>query len=372
MIVNDGMSTSAGSQGGRRNRWIDGALAYQPVPRDAEAPESLYLDANEGRCDEAVMRLFAGRLMGEPRLLSGYPSAVGLEARLARRYGIRTERVVVCTGGDDAIQRIVSRSISPGDKALVYEPAFSMYGVYTAIRGGTVVSLPWYEADAFPLASSLELVGRCPSLSLVCLASPANPIGNAASPADIARLAEACRAGGRNLLIDAAYEDFADQDCSRSMAQAANCFIVGTFSKYWGLAGLRVGWAIAPDVRTADQLRAAGGPYPVSALALAAADSALDCEENIRQQADMVKTNRSNLIQSLGRLGCRVFPSQANFVFARSDRSKALCAALADKNIYVRSWPETPGLSDALRITVPAAAADCQKLLDALNGMEAV
>jgi len=358
----------------RRNNWVDGSLAYQPAARlfgEVESTKPLYLDANEGSCDSFIYRSLAAKIAEDPQLLSGYPSVAALEARLARRYGIAADRVVVCTGGDDAIQRIVSRCVKPADKVLVYEPAFSMYEVYTKIRGASIVALPWYEADVFPLPSSLELIERCPSLALVCLATPANPVGNVASPDAVRQLAAACARNGRNLLLDTAYEDFCEQPCGREMAQAGNCFIVGTFSKFWGLAGLRVGWAIAPDADSARQLRAAGGPYPVSAPALVAAELALDNEAVLLQRSELLKINRSKLAQRLEDYGFRVFSSQTNFVFARGERLSDLRTILADAAIFFRSWQGTAGLEDALRITVPAEPSDCQRLFNVLETMEA-
>ncbi|MBU0956999.1 MAG: aminotransferase class I/II-fold pyridoxal phosphate-dependent enzyme, partial [Spirochaetes bacterium] len=278
----------------KRNSWIAGTGAYQPGLRNVAGTEAvlppLYLDANEGRTDSAVLTRLAEELINNPALLCTYPSTIGLEQSLAARYGVASERVVVCTGADDAIQRVISYCCSADDKVLAYDPAFAMYEVYTRIRGGLPLTLPWYENDAFPQAATLELLRNCPSLALVCLASPANPVGNCINRSELEVLAEACAINGKSLLLDTTYEEFSDSRPGGAMAQSGLCYVVGTFSKAWGLAGLRVGWVIAPDAVSARCLRAAGGPYPASGPAIAAASFALQNDDGLNQlRADIAR-----------------------------------------------------------------------------------
>lgn len=383
----------------KRNSWIAGTAAYQPGPRQVAGPEAdlppLFLDANESRTSSIVLTRLAEELTKNPALLCTYPSTAGLEQSLAERYGVASERVVVCTGADDAIQRVISYCCSTDDKVLAYEPAFAMYEVYTRIRGGLPLTLPWFENDAFPQAATLELLRNCPSLALVCLASPANPVGNCISRSELEVLAEACAINGKSLLLDTTYEEFAGERPGRAMAQSGLCYAVGTFSKAWGLAGLRIGWVIAPDAGSARCLRAAGGPYPASGLALAAAGFALQDDEGLNQLRTDIGRRRPLLIQALSRLGLSTVQSEGNFIFARSGGSAVagltatatgtsgnsdtlgapvsqFADTLAAAGIFIRSWPDTPGLQNALRISVPASETDFERLLDVLKNMEAV
>ncbi|HAE21773.1 MAG TPA: hypothetical protein DCG47_05545 [Spirochaetaceae bacterium] len=342
--------------------WIDPARAYRPRPEDTRI--DLFLDANEGHMLPSALQRLAAATEAD---LCRYPNFAELEQRLGRLWDVDPKRIVCSAGGDEAIARVCASRLSPGAKLLEYAPAFPMYSIYGSTRGAETLSLPWYDGEDFPLYASLETIANCASLGLVCVASPANPSGAAASASDLRSIARACAEPGKAFLFDGAYADFADYDPSAELASEGSTFIVRTFSKTYGLAGLRLGYAIAPDADEADRLRAAGAPYPSSPLAARLALVSLDDERGLMKAVSRIKKERDELYQFLQAAGARALPSQANFVFARVRDAAALSEALARLGIAIRSYAGKPGLEDGLRISCPGNAQDFGRLLKALD-----
>ncbi len=347
--------------------------------RDARRPESerpyparkrddgikLRLDANEGRPGARALAELA-RAAADADEARLYPDATPLEEAVARRWDTDPARVVACAGSDDAMARVVSVFLSGGTKALDFAPGFEMFTRYARLRGAEPVSLPWGDG-AFPLAEATELVARCTSLRLVYLASPNNPTGREAGRKTVLSLAEACALARKPLLFDAAYAEFADDDPSAALVESGTAYVLRTFSKAYGLAGLRVGYVVAPSPREADAVRAAGSPYPVSNAGARAALAALADSEALAETVAAVAGERDALSRLLAGLGARVTDSRANFVLARVAEPAALAAFLAERGIAVRTFPGRPGLADAVRVSCPCSATGMAVLETALR-----
>lgn len=354
-----------GERPAARSPWLDARYAYAPRPADPRI--DLALDANEGRMLPAARRALDG-LAARAAGLSRYPSFTELEAAIAERWGVEPGRVVATAGGDEAIARVCASRLAPGAKLAVYEPAFPMFAAYGASRGARAMGLSWADGEDFPLRASAELVSGCPSLGLLCLASPANPTGAAAPAEAVLALAELCAERGTAFLFDGAYAEFADEDPSVELAAGGGAYIVRTFSKAYGLAGLRVGYVIAPDADEAMLLRAAGAPYPSSPLAAELALAGLGDEIGLSAAVRRVRDEREELTAFLCAAGARPQASQANFVFARVGDSGGLRDGMAELGIGIRAFA-APGLSDAVRISCPGDEADFSRLLRALDSL---
>ncbi len=359
-----------------RSPWITAEGRYKPGRKSGGS--ELRLDANEGKPFRSSVTELKKAMM-DLRLESApnrYAVADVLEKNIADRWNVDPSRVVVTAGGDDAISRIIASRTAPASKVLVFEPAFSMFSQYAKARGSLCVELPWWESDAFPLARAVDLIENCPALSLVCLASPSNPLGLCVSEAEALAIAETCAANGAALLFDAAYGEFADEDPSPVLAasRAAPSFIVRSFSKAYGLAGLRIGYAIAPNALEASCLRAAGAPYPVSGLAIAAAGAALVDPDGLAAAIKTVRKEKKILareLESRGLCASGTAESQANFVFFKTKDPRALADAFAGFGIIIRIFPGMRGLEQAVRITCPGDGSDFSKLLEAVRGIGA-
>ncbi len=311
-----------------------GQTGYR-VPRHP-APVDLHLDGNEGAVPPPdLLDALAAR---GPDAFRRYPDAAPLAARIAARLGLAAEQVMVTAGADEAIERLCRAVLAPGRALVLPVPSFEMIERYARIA---------------------------PETALIAVVSPNNPTGAVASAEDLRALSAA--APQAVLLVDLAYGEFADEDLAPAALALPNAVVTRTFSKAWGLAGLRVGYAAGP-AEIVGWMRAAGGPYAVASASLALAEAWLErADGEVARFVTRVRGERERLTARLARLGARPEPSQANFAFARFRDARFVRDALAGLGIAVRHFAGRPGLEDALRITCPGDDAARERLERALD-----
>ncbi|MEQ9094723.1 MAG: histidinol-phosphate transaminase [Phycisphaerales bacterium] len=316
------------------------------------SPDALLLDANEG---PSASKAWLDRLHAvDAEALRRYPEAGDLEAALAEQFGVDAGCVVLTAGGDDAIDRICRVSLEPGRVLVVHTPTFEMITRGAMLAGAEVRAVPWmsgrFPVEAFEAAIS-------PDTGLVAIVSPNNPTGGVVSVEDIERVCRVARGVSAFVLVDLAYVEYADEDPTARLTEFDNVVIVRTFSKAFGLAGLRVGYAIASEP-VAGWLRTVGGPYPVSAPGLAVAGLALETGVD-GAYLSRIRQERSALIDWLRGREIDVQDSQANFVLARVDADR-----LANVGVVVRAFRGE--LAGWARISLPGDDRLFAQLLDAL------
>lgn len=291
-----------------------------------------------------------------------YPDAGPLEETIAARLGIAARRVIVTAGADEALDRACRAVLCPGRSIVLPSPTFEMLDRYAALAGADVVRVPWPEGP-YPVEAVLASVRA--ETAAVAAVSPNNPTGTVATGGDLRRLAEAAPRAA--LLVDLAYVEFADDDPTGLALSLPNAIVFRTFSKAWGLPGLRVGYAAGPE-EWIGWMRTAGGPYPVASTSLALVAKRLETGESaMRAHVARVRTERDALESLLASLGARPSRSQGSFVFARFDDAAVARAGLARRGIAVRAFPGAAGLGDGLRITLPGDAARFARLAAAFE-----
>lgn len=336
---------------------------YAPPLRDPQI--TLTLDNNEGaQIDASVLDVLREL---DPETLSRYPDQSSLELQIAVSLGIDPSRVVITNGGDDAIDRVCRSILNPGEVMLTHTPGFVMIPRWAQLAGANNRALDWLEGG-FPRDAFLDAIDD--SVRLVSLISPCNPSGAIVPTGDIHAIAEKCRSVGAVLMLDQAYIEFADEDPIGSVLDLENVVIVRTFSKALGGAGLRVGYAIAPE-RIATWLRTVGGPYPVSSLSIAIAGAIYTRRAKRADIIEQTRFNRDILIEMLRSQGIRVLNSEANFVLARFDDAPSTHAQLLEQGVSVRRFRTGGDIDNYLRITVPADRSQLNQLLDALSAIGA-
>jgi histidinol-phosphate aminotransferase len=337
---------------------IDPAVYTKPQPG---GDGLLRLDSNEGPLPpRSLLAELAG---ADPELLRRYRDAAVLEAALATRVGVGAERVIVTAGADEAIDRACRAFLDRGRTVVLPDPTFELFERFAALAGGDVQRVPW-RAGSFPGDGFLDRFDA--RTALVVVVSPNNPTGTVATLADARRLAAA--APHALLLLDLAYVEYADADLTPGVLDLPNVLVVKTFSKAWGLAGCRVGYAIGSPY-VVSVLRAAGGPYPVGTPSIALALRQLERgEDSLLAHVERVREERKVLTARLVSRGLAPVASQGNFVFADFGRRAALvCAALAALGVLVRDFPLRPGIETGLRITLPGDPAQFERLCAALD-----
>lgn len=336
-------------------RGLDRGAPYSvPAPL---APATLVLSNNEGPAPEGLE--CADALDAER--LRRYARPTRLEQLLAARHGVAPEQVVVTAGGDDALLRIALVALEPGAEAVIPRPTFEMIPRYAQLAGASVRAVEWLDG-AFPRRAVLARIS--PRTRLIAVVSPNNPTGAVARAADLEALSAA--APSALVVLDHAYAEFADEDLTPAALTLPNVAVVRTFSKAWGLAGLRVGYALGATP-VIDALRRAGNPYPVAGPSLALAERWLESgAAQVEANVQRVRTERTLLSAALLRSGAQPLASQANFVLARFPDSERTWRALADAGVAVRRFDD-PALADSLRITCPCDRAECARLVKLLE-----
>jgi histidinol-phosphate aminotransferase len=329
------------------------------------------LDANEnphGLTPKAVAAL--ARFGG----YGFYPDYRPLVAAIARYAGVPAECVVLGNGGDEIIDLAVRTFVAPGDEAIVCTPAFGMYAVSVAGHRGRVQTVPTHD-DFSPDVAAIEALfahalgipehqlgpdtatpgitehqlGRGRSPKLLFLTSPGNPAGQSVPLDTVRRLLALPLA----IVVDQAYLEFGGESATPLLDEYPNLVIARTFSKWAGLAGLRLGYALAsPEVAAAmNRLRP---PYNVNVAAAVAALAILDDPAEAQDTVARIVAERERLQAALADIpGIQPLPSQANFVLCRLDgrSGRETAAALAGRGILVRSFAD-PRLATAIRITI--------------------
>lgn len=320
------------------------------VPRHPAAVD-MRLDGNEGPCPPAELL----STISDAELLRRYPDARQLEQRISDRLGVDASQVLVTAGADDALDRACRALLCRGRELVLPVPTFEMLPRYARWTGASVRCVP-ANGEGYPRADVLAAVS--PRTAAIAVVSPNNPTGSVATLADLEALSEA--APNAALLVDGAYAEFADDDLTDAALALPNALVFRTFSKAWGLAGLRVGYVVGP-AWLIDWLRSAGHPYAVASPSLAIASAQLERGPDQRY-IDSVRRERALLRDDLRAMSFETQSSQANFVLARSPRAGWLRDGLAGLGIAVRGWPGDSLLQEAVRITCPGDAAQLARL----------
>ncbi|MGQ0704517.1 MAG: pyridoxal phosphate-dependent aminotransferase [Gemmatimonadales bacterium] len=318
--------------------------ASYSVPRPP-FPIDLHLDGNEGPPPPPSL---LARAVRDGEVLRRYPSTKEFEAKLARRAGVAPDRMLVTAGADDALDRLCRTMLAGGREIVLPVPTFEMLDRYARAAGGMVVEVEWGNRP-WPRE---EVIARLSARTgIVAVVSPNNPTGGVVSADDLRAVSEA--APHATVLVDMAYAEFGDGRLTDLARDLPNTVVARTFSKAWGLAGLRVGYAIGP-AEVIGWLRSVGAPYAVSGLSLAVAARWME-EGTATMEAFVaeVRAERTELEAFLSDAGIAVQPSAANFVFARFRDATTVLNGLAQRGIAVRAFPSDARLQNALRITLP-------------------
>jgi len=340
---------------------IQAVPAYHPP---LAGRRGLRFDFNENTVGCAPRVLARLQQLG-PEDLARYPEREPVETLLAEHFGIAPEELLLTNGVDEAIHLLCQTYLAPGDEALIVVPTYSMYRIYIMAAGAEVVSVQAGKNFSFPLEDVRNRISE--KTRFIVIANPNNPTGTVV-PAD-QLLSIAHSAPFAALLVDEAYFEFYGQTLYRSCRELPNLFVARTFSKVYGLAGLRVGLLIGPGDQM-QTIRRVSSPYNVNAVALACLSEAIAGQDYIEQYVSEVLESRKRLEQTLRDLAIHFWPSQANFVLMRIGPSKQEAAAFVEqmrrRGMLVRDRSGDPGCEGCVRITLgPRSHAD--RLLAALN-----
>ncbi|XPP27191.1 MAG: histidinol-phosphate transaminase [Leucobacter sp.] len=311
-------------------------------------PNAVKLSSNENPYPplESVAEVLREGLAG----INLYPdmSASALIARLAEHLEVRPEELAVGAGSVEVAGQLINASADEGDEVIFAWRSFEAYPILSRIAGAVPVQVPLTADERHDLPAMAAAVTDRTRLILLC--TPNNPTGPTIHREE---LEEFLAAVPKDVLvvIDEAYTQF-DRD-ERSVdgldffRRHENVAVLHTFSKAYGLAGLRIGYAVAPE-RVAANLRRVALPFGVSALAQHAAIASLDAQAELDERVDRIVRERDRLVAALSEQGWRLPESQGNFVWLRAgERTAEIDAALREHGVVARAF-----IGEGLRVTI--------------------
>ncbi|HEX4348246.1 MAG TPA: histidinol-phosphate transaminase [Vicinamibacterales bacterium] len=322
-----------------------------PYQKPAELYDGLRLHQNEntGGCSPRVLKALAS-LTAEQ--VGFYPPYDAATAACANYLGVETDRLTLVNGLDEGIMALAVAHLQPRPdgfvpEAVIPQPAFEIFKFDTEIAGGRAVHVMPNADFSFPLEATLEAV--TPRTRAVFLTNPNNPTGVAMSKDAVRAVA---RAVPREAVVflDEAYAEFSGDTFIPDLPSFPNVIVGRTFSKAFGLAGIRIG-AVTGAPATLERLRLAVPVYSVNIGAVVAVQAALGDLDYMREYVRQAAESKAMLYEACDRLGLRYTRSAANFVLVRAgSRVGALVAGVEQRGIYVRDRSSEPGCEGAFRV----------------------
>ena len=330
--------------------------AYTPIlPFDVlskqlgRSPEEIIkLDANENPYGPSP-RIYEA--MSNERYYHIYPDPGNnmLRDALSRYLRIDKSRIMAGHGADELIDLIMRLLIQPGDVVIDCPPTFGMYSFDTGLNGGVLINIPRKSDFSVDIDTIEKTVAGTPNVKLLFLTCPNNPDGGILSDSDLGRLLNLPIA----VILDEAYVEFHGTGRVDWVMKYENLIVLRTFSKWAGLAGLRVGYGVFPEA-IMPQLWKIKQPYNVNVAGTVAALESLNDAEHLMGTVGKIVEERGRLYGELTRLDfLQPYPSRANFILCRvvNRDARQLKLDLEGKGILVRYFSK-PGLTDHIRISI--------------------
>jgi len=309
--------------------------------------DTLRLDFNENTvaCSPKVREVLGCISAGS---LTRYPEREPVEAIVAAHLGLAPAQIALTNGVDEAIHVLFEAFLEEGDELLLPVPTYTMYEIYASATDARVVSVQAADDLAFPFERLLAAI--TPRTKVVAIANPNSPSGSAATRAQL--LEFAARAPHAVLLVDEAYFHFHGETVIDLIGTVPNLIVARTFSKAYGLAGLRLG-LLAGAVELMRWVRRVLSPYSVNSLALACLPPALEDAAYLDWYVAEVLAARAEFEAALDQAGVRRWPSRANFVLVEiGPLHKEFTRLMSAAGVLVRDRSSDPGCDGRVRITI--------------------
>lgn len=256
---------------------------------------------------------------------------------------VSTEEIIVGNGSDEILDILIRTFVEPGDVVLSQSPTFSMYKYFTELSGGRYQEIALDQEFSYKKIKNIidELKPK-----LIFLCSPNNPTGEIIDREIILKLADYFDGP---LIVDEAYADFNDFDLMPEVENFSNLAVTRTFSKAFGLAGIRFGYLYGSQVLV-EELKKVLKPYNLNSLTDILACLILENDDIIKERINFIKSERQKIYQKLNQYqGWLLYPSMANFLYIEGEKTKEFKKILNQQGIKIRSYAKEPA---AIRITI--------------------
>lgn len=346
-----------------RPDWMKGA------PRDSKL---LWLDKNENR-DPEYNQFIAGIVREvDPTALYTYPETVALYGKLAAWAGVSPRNLILTPGSDGAIRTVFDAFVRPGDTVLHSAPTFAMYFVYCKIYGAREVTLDYGPSAGGPVLTVDTILAaiRQHRPRLFCLPNPDSPSGSVISPDGLKHIIEVGAEAGSAVLIDEAYHPFLADSLISWVNDYKNLVVVRTFSKAWGMAGARVGYAVAnPDLTV--KFHKSRPMYEIGTYSAALVEKLLDYPDRMLASVRRLEEGKDFFLAEMKKLGLTMIRAHGNFFHvAFGPHASAVHAALKDVVLYRQDFAEPclKGFSRFSSTTAEQFKSVVQRIVQVIKG----
>lgn len=292
------------------------------------------LDANENPYDmDEVVRENIINWLSEKENFSVYPDSncQALRSSIAKYYSVDANEVVCGVGSDQLIDCMIRGVLMPGETVVYPDPSFSMYQSIITLNHGKGVAVSLNEDFTYNIEAMIQACHDYDA-KLLILCTPNNPTGNSLSLAEIKQIAQAVRCP---IMVDEAYGEFNDESAIDLIKEYDNILVLRTFSKAYGLAGLRIGYGIGSE-KALYPIEISKPPYNVNTFTQIVAQTVIENAAPYKTHVEDMKRARASIQKELQEMGLVVYPSDANFLLVECDKID-LDNYLKEKNIHIRA-----------------------------------
>ena len=319
-------------------------------PPTSDRTNSLRLDFNENTvgCSDNIIN--SVRKIKRD-MLSTYPEYTKLRKELAKYCKVKADEIIATNGTDEAIKTIIETYIENGkDEIIIPVPTYAMFKFYAQLNEAVINEITYNEDLSFPAEQILGTINY--KAKIIVLVNPNNPTGTSINAKDIIKIIEKAKRYNSIVLMDEAYYQFCGKTSIPLIKKYDNIFITQTFSKAFGLAGLRLGYIIS-NKNNIKIIQKVLSPYSVNIIAAISASTALKDANYIKKYVTEIRKSKKILYKELDNLGMKYYKSDANFVLVKIGAKAAeFCKKLRKKGILVRNRSSDQLLNGCVRITL--------------------
>ncbi|MCL4155279.1 UNVERIFIED_CONTAM: hypothetical protein GTU68_006651, partial [Idotea baltica] len=290
-----------------------------------------------------------------------YPDATASELRqlLSDKLQVDADSIIVGNGSEELISIAARTFLNAADEMTTVSPDFGLHAIHTMSMGACVRYIKFNDDFSFNVEGIIDALKKKPKM--LCISSPSNPVGSFLREQDIKSIARAC--GDHTVFVfDEAYYEYASTesdypDCISILRDSGARFILlRTFSKAYGLAGIRIGYGIANHKDVIEHMHRVRMPFNVNTIAQIAAASALNDSSHMNHCCKVAARDREVVFQALSKMGLKIAPSTTNFLFVNTNHSaNQIAEALQSRGVIVKPW-SSPGYDTFIRISIGTPA----------------
>lgn len=323
----------------------------------------LRLDFNENTVGCSPKVLEAINNINEVEI-AAYPEYAKFKGNLAASLKIKPEQLMINNATDESIMVIMQTYIEKGDEIVLPVPTFAMFRFYADLVEGKIKEVLYRPDLRFPTKSVINAISKKTKLVILC--NPNNPTGSAIEKKDVIKILEKAQKSDALVLLDEAYYQYSGIDCLDLVNEFDNLIIIRTFSKAYGMSGLRLGYAVS-NAYVMESLLKVASPYSVNTVAVVAASVAIEDDDYVNWYVSEVKKAKKIIYEELKKLKLKTYPTAGNFLVVKFvGKVDEVENALREREILVRNRSKYPLLKDCLRIGI-GTVKQTRQLINALK-----